>query len=185
MEKKERWNSGRIYKTEKGAVGGLTMFVNSENMTDATINRNGVSEEVGRILCSGKYSKGCGIEYAFGPEYVSDKKYTNFSVTLGQYAKEAFQKLDVKKGDIIRCHGFFTANSYEKDGETRYSLNLLCDAIEPEFLISKRNNSGEAPRTAPAKAQAPAPVQSEEVSVDDAFGDFENSFDIMEDDIQF
>ena len=91
----------------------------------------------------------------------------------------------MKKGDIIRCHGFFTANSYEKDGETRYSLNLLCDAIEPEFLISKRNNSGEAPRTAPAKAQAPAPVQSEEVSVDDAFGDFENSFDIMEDDIQF
>lgn len=54
----------------------------------------------------------------------------------------------MRKGSRIGCTGRIQVSSYEKDGETRYSTDIVVDKIE--FLGTKKNG-----QSAPARNESP------------------------------
>lgn len=181
-EKKEYWNKGRLYKDSKSGrvTGSVTIFVNSDSIKEAKVTMNNKEQTIGKIFGSGKFSKGVGIEYAIGEEFVSKEKYANFSVSLLQYALESYKKVGVKKGDVIRIYGTFTPNTYtDGQGVERKSINVLCDSIDVEYMKKDgQGNTNAAPTQAPAEAED---IMSQQQLEDE----FSASFESFDDDIQF
>lgn len=73
------------------------------------------------------------------------EKTTWVRVTCFQKLAELANQL-ISKGDLVFAEGRFAIEEYQKDGETKFSVELIADKI---LLLNKKG----------PKAEAPAPVE--------------------------
>ena len=79
-------------------------------------------------------------------------------VTFGRLAETVQQW--VAKGQLLAIEGRIRTSSYEKDGETRYSTDILVSKLE---MLSKGKERAAAPVPAPAPAPTnPHPYEPED-----------------------
>lgn len=172
--KKNNMNRGYIErhdpKTPGEAIGSLELWINSVGTPRSVSTKDGATRNVIDLSTSGHFAKYNGIEYALGPDVFSDKEGLLFvRVAMFDALQERVQKLNLKKGTLVRFYGVFKRNEYTaKDGSKRVSVDAIAHQIEIVWRKHDETSSTDAATTTANATAAPAtqaPAQKAEKEV--------------------